>query len=180
MPDRNEPAGSGELASPRPFVDRINGLLAGGFVAVVGLYLLYKCGSYALATYHAQTWPAMEATVTEASLSERIIDDRGDDGEVLRTEVFTDVQVTARYTVNGKDFESSHTKTFGDGSAALAEHYRSGFPPGKRIEIIYNPSSPLEIFLERPENRDYWFTGIGAVLSLAITVAGVWYFLRSW
>jgi hypothetical protein len=128
--------------------------LSGEFKAgALGLFLV-GFGLFQLAAQELsiRSWRKTEGTVVD-SRTEWLEQKKGSFGPQLT------VRVRYRYTVDGKDYESSRITT---GEPALfygvqeAAAFRKRFPPGGRVTVLYAPYAPSEATLIAGRSSGPW------------------------
>jgi len=107
-------------------------VLIGGLTCVLAFWLQYM-------NRKAASWPAADGVIIKSELEDS-------DGE-------SSVRITYRYTVNGRNFESSQFSFTAVANDLPAKKSRvAKYPVGQRAQVYYDPQKPTAAVLERGES----------------------------
>jgi len=125
--------------------------LIGGLACALAFWLQYM-------NRKAASWPAADGVIIKSEL-----EDSASDGD-------SSVRITYRYTVNGRDFESSQFSFTAVGNDLPAKKRRvAQYPVGQHAQVYYDPQKPTTAVLERGDSL-LWL-GILATGLIFIVVA---------
>ena len=104
-------------------------VVIGGLACVLAFWLQYM-------NCKAASWPAADGVIIKSELDDL-------DGDAS-------VRITYRYTVNGRNFESSQFSFTAVANDLPAKKRRvAQYPVGQRVPVYYDPQNPTTAVLER-------------------------------
>jgi len=107
-------------------------VLLGGLACVLAFWLQYM-------NRKAASWPAADGVIIKSELEDS-------DGE-------SSVRITYRYTVNGRNFESSQFSFTAVANDLPAKKRRvAQYPVGQHAQVYYDPQKPTTAVLERGDS----------------------------
>lgn len=151
--------------SARPFAHLL--LAVGGALLALGLF-------GAIMGARTLRWPRAEAVILASHVDVRVTTHTAPGTDKYRsgrseTRETASFHVRYRYQVGVRDYESGGVEPydFGMQNSALSREQGSRYPPGRRVQVAYDPNDPAVSYLEPGPSATAWmFTGVGGVLLL--------------
>lgn len=151
--------------STRPFSNLL--LAVGGALLALGLF-------GAIMGARTLRWPRAEAVILAARVDVRVTTHTAPGTDKYRSGR-TEARETAsfhvryRYQVGVHDYEGGGVKPydFGMQNSALSREQGTRYPPGRRVQVAYDPNDPAVSYLEPGPSATAWMlAGVGGILLL--------------
>lgn len=127
----------------------VAGALACALIGVVGVLVALWGRSFIARDRAIGRWPKAPGTITSSRYESETGTTRDAEGYDVTSTTFTPV-VAYRYTVQGREYDGSKVARVAErtGDAKRVKACIDRYPPGARVEVLYDPADPATAYLE--------------------------------